>query len=827
VGRKIEAFWVLVTVLFVSGPASAVFDSAFDDAPFELTADTLEYERGRDVYVARGNVRLVQEGKTLAADWISFSRRGGRGVASGNVVYSDGSDTVYSNFVEFDLTTLQGVLLMAHFDASRNRFRMEGEEVVKTGDRTYTFERGRFTTCRCPDDDEDPWQIRADSADLEVEGYAVARNTTLNILGVPILWMPWMFYPVKTERDSGFLLPEFGYRKRTGFQVGLPFFWAAAPNVNVTLTPRWLQKRGAKGDVKTEYLVGEHSSGTVSASFIRDDDVDSNSLEDPYDRERWAARGHQDFHLPLDWRLKSEFQLVSDNAYPSDFRGLPEARHGRFLTSNVFAAKHFGESGDYALVASVLHADDLQNPDDQDRDEYLLQRLPNVAFTMLPVRAPWLERLAPSFDLEYTYFGQYENPDESFPQRPPVRTRRGTSGGTESLSADGLFYDVGIDALPNHRERQNPNGPFATDPHGDDFLLTASGISPRGTEGNGRFDEGEPLADHGHRLKLNPRLAMPLRLGNALEVYPEFGWRQTFYDSRVRGQESWGSLTGRVDLRTRLRRSLGMGVTHIMEPRIGYAVVTTPNFEGIPLFTPKTDVPQTRIRQLDLDNVTRDGAGRLDDFNGITWGVGNRFYRRAAADQGPRLLADFVILAQYDFANGGQFGNVIADGMVRLGDSTDLRFNASFDPNDKALEEVLAESVWRGERLALRLRYRYLKTIPQFFENFLEANDRYDDFRSGFDRINQASGTAAFRLSANWLARYQGAYSFERSFSLTHRLGIEYLSRCDCWALGVEARQNRDTGAELHVVYRIVGFGRDASASKRSGLAPFSFLDGI
>ncbi len=234
-----------------------------------------------------------------------------------------------------------------------------------------------------------------------------------------------------------------------------------------------------------------------------------------------------------------------------------------------------------------------------------------------------------------------------------------------------------------------------------------------------------------------------------------------------------------------------------------------------------------RIRQLNLDNVTRDGADRLDDFNGITWGVGNRFYRRASADQGPQLLADFVIQSQYDFADGGQFGNVIADGMVRLGGSTELRFNASFDPNDKALEEVLAESVWRGERLALRLRYRYLKTIPQFFENFFEANDRYDDFRSGFDRINQASGTAAFRLSANWLARYQGGYSFERSFSLTHRVGIEYLSRCDCWALGVEARQNRDTGFEFRVVYRLAGLGKGSTVSRGSGLAQFSLLDGI
>ncbi len=50
-------------------------------------------------------------------------------------------------------------------------------------------------------------------------------------------------------------------------------------------------------------------------------------------------------------------------------------------------------------------------PDDQDRDDYLLQRLPNAEFVMLPTRAPWIEQLVPSFDVEYTYFGQYENPE--------------------------------------------------------------------------------------------------------------------------------------------------------------------------------------------------------------------------------------------------------------------------------------------------------------------------------------------------------------------------------------------------------------------------------
>ncbi|HXV37511.1 MAG TPA: LPS assembly protein LptD, partial [Myxococcota bacterium] len=412
--RQIGPLGALLLALLVAGPARAARDSSLGTIPFELRADELELERARNLYVARGNVKLVQGDKTLSADWMSFSPRGGRGVASGNVVYADGADRVHSSFVEFNLDTLQGVLLMAHFDASENRFRMEGAEILKTGERSYEFERGRFTTCRCPDGGEDPWQIRAESAELEVEGYAVARNTTVNILGVPIIWLPWMLYPVKTERDTGLLLPEFGYRKRTGFEVGVPFFWAAAPNVNVLLTPRWLSKRGVKGEVETEYLIGEQSSGEVFASFIRDDDVDANSVETPFDRERWVAKGKQKLHLPHDWRLRSAFQVVSDNAYPTDFSDLDDERHDRFLESNAFATKRFNSLGDYGFVAAVQYADDLQNPDDLDRDKYLLQRLPQAEYTMLPTRAPWLEQLVPSFDVQYAYFGQYENPNRSF-----------------------------------------------------------------------------------------------------------------------------------------------------------------------------------------------------------------------------------------------------------------------------------------------------------------------------------------------------------------------------------------------------------------------------
>ena len=806
VHRDVAALLALIAGLLVSTTAFAQFDETFDNTPFEIKADTIEYERERDVYVARGNVRLVQQDKKLSADWITFSQRGNRGVASGNVVYSDGVDTVYANFVEFNLSTIQGVLFLAHFDDSANSFRMEGEEIVKTGDQTYTFKDGMFTTCRCPDDKREPWQIRADSAELEIQGYAVARNTTINILGVPILWLPWMIYPVKTDRESGLLFPEFGYRKKNGMMIGLPYFWAAAPNLNITLTPRWLQKRGIKGEVSAEYLLGERSSGELSASYIHDTDIDPHTVEDPYGRDRWMAKGEQDLYLPYDWRLQSEFKAASDNSYPSDFRDLSRFRRDRYLTSNVFLTKHLGEEGAYGFVGAALIADDIQSPNNQDRDPYMLQRLPDLEFTALPARAPWVELLVPSLHAEYAYFAQFQNPSEVFEGLSPV--------------GDDIFYDTGIDALPDAQELGS-----GVDPHGDDFDPPDDKFGP---EGDGVFQDGEPLGDRGQRLLVTPRLAMPFRVGNYFEVYPEVGWRQSLYQTRAQGFEQWGMLTGRVDLRTRLKRSYGTSAIHIMEPSVGYAVIDRPDLDGRPLFSPFTDVPQQRIRQLSLDNVTRDSADRLDSFNGITWGVNNRLYIPASGDRGPRLLADISVSGQYNFSDGGRFGNLVIDGVSTPTPGTMVRFNLGFDPEDVELDELLADLRWTNRKaLSVTASYRYLRHIPRFFEDFRFSDDRFDDFKNGFNRVNQASLGLTYRFTRNWSGRYQIAYAFEQSILLTNRAAVEYLSKCECWALGLEARQNRQLGFEFNVVYRIVGLGNDPTGFSEGSLKQFGFLDGF
>jgi LPS-assembly protein len=214
VSRKIGVLSSFVTfALLVAAAAAQVPDPPLEDRPFELTADSVEYESGRRIYVARGNVRIVSGDTELTADWMAFSDVRSRGVAAGNVVYRAAGDVVLADFVEFNIDTRRGLLFDGRFRAGENQFRMEADEIVKHGDDTYSFEKGMFTTCRCPPGERDPWQIRAGSADLEVGGYGTVRNGTFEILGVPVCSSPSSATGAATASRSG--CPSSGLRATT------------------------------------------------------------------------------------------------------------------------------------------------------------------------------------------------------------------------------------------------------------------------------------------------------------------------------------------------------------------------------------------------------------------------------------------------------------------------------------------------------------------------------------------------------------------------------------------------------------------------------------
>jgi lipopolysaccharide assembly outer membrane protein LptD (OstA) len=134
-----------------------------------------------------------------------------------------------------------------------------------------------------------------------------------------------------------------------------------------------------------------------------------------------------------------------------------------------------------------------------------------------------------------------------------------------------------------------------------------------------------------------------------------------------------------------------------------------------------------------------------------------------------------------------------------------------FDPEQTQSDEGLAEIGWRDDRGdRFNLGYRYLRDIPRFFEAFPVENDRFDNYDTDFERIHQIDGGVRIALTRQWGITYRAAYSFERNLLLANEGGIEYLSKCRCWAVRLEISESRSRGVQFNLLYTLVGIGDDS-----------------
>ncbi len=798
----------IVSFLILMSGAPAWAQGIDSDSPYDVTADSVDYEQERDLYVARGNVRVVHPDKTVTADWMSINNTTRRGIAIGNVVVIDASDTLFADSVEFNIDSFETLILDGRLEGE---MQMTGRTVRRVGEKEFTFEDATFTSCRCPDDGKEPWKVKAKTTDLEVGGYGTARNTTFNVLGVPVVWLPWMLYPVKTERQTGFLFPEIGFSTDDGGDWGLPFFWAARDDLNVTYTPSWIADQGFLNKLEIEHVMGERGKSDLYFAFINDDDeVEESDLSTPFDPRRWGLDWLHDQDLPFQLRGKIDAKIISDNMYSYDYDGFSDYRNDRFVESKAFLERSFGENQQIGVHGGLWYADDQQNPDDQDRDRFLLQRVPSLAFSAPDLEVPKVNGLFASLNVEYAYFWSKQQADESYPNATAVRK---------------MFLDTGADGIPNGHERGS-SGSYEVDGSGDD--------SPSGFEGNGRFDEGEPLLDKGSRLVLNPRLAYPLRIADKIEILPEIGYHSTFYQTEEQGSEIRQLLTAQLDVRTRLRGSfnipiLNKEVLHVLEPRIAYTAISSDSQSDNPLLVPQGSVLQDRIRQLELSNITRDPSDRIDSLNAITIGVSNRFYgkadswfgeeRKADGDNfyvAERLVGELSLGTQYNFSND-KFNNLILDGTMYPGEGWSSRFNFGYDLDNQRVGEGMLEFGWNHERgHRLGFMYRYLRDIPPFFEAFRFDDDRFEEFEINFKRVNQVGVSTRVALSPNWALEYGTGYSLEESLNLSNEGALEYISKCRCWAIRLEVEDDRIDGLEIELRYQLIGLGDDTDRPFKS-----------
>jgi len=334
-------------------------------SPVTLTADTVSYDEENGVALAEGNVEVGFGARTIRADRIRYDTRSGEAEFAGHVHYEQEGDEFSFDRIVLNIRNELGVLYNGRIRISSSNYQIASERFEKTGKRSFFIRKGELTTCPC--EPEPDWKFGIGKTEVTIDGYAVAKDVTFNIRGVPVLWVPWAAFPVKLKRQSGLLFPSFFHSSSRGYSIQVPYYWAINRWSDATFTLDAMTRRGFRPEVEYRFVLNNASEGTANAALFRDH-VTADT--------RYRFFGENRFRYSEHWSMNARWDIPSDDSYYVDLVDDDILRTSRHVPSRGFTAWK-GSNDSQSL--SVDWVEDLQGtPDDN-----TVQRLPEYTATIL------------------------------------------------------------------------------------------------------------------------------------------------------------------------------------------------------------------------------------------------------------------------------------------------------------------------------------------------------------------------------------------------------------------------------------------------------------
>ena len=323
--------WLCWASLCLWLPAQAQLPIEIQDpdpsTPWHLSADRIVTQQDLELAEAWGSVLLTKEGSTLQAEYARYYWDTQWVYLEGDVKAHWGGDYLEAEQAEFDLKNEVGWLQEGIIRVQDPSLIFEGERLEKTGPGTYSFETATVTSCEGSPPD---WSIRAGQGKITLDGYASLRSTSFLVRDQPVLYSPYLVVPVKTRRQSGFLIPEFSASSRLGTGVNLPYYHVLDEENDLTLYLNGMSDRGlmlgaefrhtptldSKGWWRADWLSDRESASTEKEE---DDQFDDDGLVRP-NHDRYWIRSKFNAYLPHSrWETKLDLDWVSDQNYLREF----------------------------------------------------------------------------------------------------------------------------------------------------------------------------------------------------------------------------------------------------------------------------------------------------------------------------------------------------------------------------------------------------------------------------------------------------------------------------------------------------------------------------
>ncbi|MEY4765300.1 MAG: hypothetical protein RI907_1973 [Pseudomonadota bacterium] len=322
--------WTATTLAFAAPPAPVSPASepvpaarvARDPLPLFFEADRIEGEAGTTTR-ATGKVRVIRGDMQMRAQSVTHQATTNTAEAQGQVRILTGGNVFTGPSLKLQLDTEVGEFTEPRFWLTRMNAGGSAQRIEFLGHnrlQAYWTSYSSCTPANTADGQpgEPAWSLKTSKVWLDLDrSEGRAEDAVVWFKGVPLLAAPKLSFPLDDRRKSGWLPPSIAYDSTSGFEFSDPYYWNIAPNLDMTLAPKYAARRGLSLDTEFRYLQPQ-DRGTWRVVVLPDDRVRlrTRALGDFGHLGSLSGTGGADSRTDYDLR----WRRVSDDDYWKDFR---------------------------------------------------------------------------------------------------------------------------------------------------------------------------------------------------------------------------------------------------------------------------------------------------------------------------------------------------------------------------------------------------------------------------------------------------------------------------------------------------------------------------
>lgn len=759
---------------------------------FTVTAKNLSRDMENNLLVLEGNVQVTYKDQHFSADYIEINMTTKQAVMRGKVLITTNEMTMGGDEIQLDYESNQAAVINGYVQS--NNIRFQGRLIEQQNDKNFYVVDAEYTTCNnCPA----TWSFDGSQIKAELGGYAFLKSTFLKVAGVPVFWLPYLIVPLKNERQTGLLSPEFGHTDSRKFVFNQSLFWAIDRSQDMTFTLKTYELGGIKELIEYRYAWSDSTFGQFTASHMQDS-VFRSSYRYQYFRDiahkddrfdRWSIRSYQQFGLgnftsdidtPKDFhedKVRLLINQVSDLQYPKDF-------FDEFKKSSA-------DSGLENKIAYSLPTDNILLSAEAIYFKHLLEANPLSSNSAAVHKLPELRLNTQLYRLANSPF--YFKADAV----------------AENFYREKKYDDISF--FLNQKFASN----IANDPTCDHALAAGKNWSQCNLTDDGQYNEGQDMIRSGQRMNLRTTLTTEaITLGSVANVTPQLSLLHSSYLFPV-GDEKYNQrnmakfeLLSRSKLYNIYDGKVSNGVLenkfkHELIPEISYAWIPWIQQNAHPFFGSLSGDDQFYSDSAISDNdfmtnnqnstqtLQFDGNDRILDRHVITLTLLNRVIEKNIKHNSYKNILDFRLSQSYDFYKESQSGKY-GQPLSKLTADTTLSLGEFIFTNQLVYDTQLAAADSSSS-------LTYLNSLQQYFRL------GYNSIRSG--SVNQDDALLAIGFVTNYLNLLTGVI-IDTSENRTsdsrlkkHSLIAQFKPPGECWAINFFREQRIGLDAEWKVSF--------------------------